>query len=219
MTQINVSQILRLTAGILACWLGLIASVQATEIQMQVQAATPISPSPTGKLLTIEDAVRIGLDNHPRIKSANERVGSQQAVLGQQMSAYYPTISMSNSYRTSQSSTNGGNDHAADAFSSQAIANMTLYNFGKREGNVQAARETLDATKNDYETTNQDIVLSIKQAYYVYLGSQALVKVRQDTVRSRELLVRQARGFYEVARGRESMSPERKRIYTARKPI
>ena len=139
--------------------------------------------------------MRIGLDNHPRIKASNERVGSQQAVLGQQMSAYYPTISMNNSYRTTQSSTNWGNDHAADAFSSQAIVNMTLYNFGKREGNVQAARETLDATKYDYDTTNQDIVLSIKQAYYVYLGTQALVRVRQDTVRSRELLVRQARGF------------------------
>jgi outer membrane protein len=218
MTQTNVSQILRLTAGILACWLGLIASVQAAEIQMQVQAApaTPASPSPTGKLLTIEDAVRIGLDNHPRIKSANERVGSQQAVLGQQMSAYYPTISMANSYRTTQSSTNGGNDHAADAFSSQAIANMTLYNFGKREGNVQAARDTLDATKNDYETTNQDIVLSIKQAYYIYLGSQALVKVRQDTVRSRELLVRQARGFYEVGtRARIDVARAEANLYSA----
>ena len=200
MTQTNVSQILRLTAGILACWLGLSASVQAAEIQMQVQAtpATPTSPSPTGKLLTIEDAVRIGLDNHPRIKASNERVGSQQAVLGQQMSAYYPTISMVNSYRTTQSSTNGGNDHAADAFSSQAIANYTLYNFGKREGNVQAARDTLDATKYDYDSTKQDIVLSITQAYYVYLASQALVTVRQATVKSRDQLVRQARGFYEV---------------------
>ena len=218
MTQINVSQIFRLTAGILVCWLGLSASVQAAEIQMQVQAtpATPASPSPTGKLLTIEDAVRIGLDNHPRIKASNERVGSQQAVLGQQMSAYYPTISMANSYRTTQSSTNGGNDHAADAFSSQAIANMTLYNFGKREGNVQAARETLDATKYDYETTNQDIVLSIKQAYYIYLGSQALVRVRQDTVRSRELLVRQARGFYEVGtRARIDVARAEANLYSA----
>jgi outer membrane protein len=218
MTQINVSQIFRLTAGILVCWLGLIASVRAAEIQMQVQAApaTPASPSPTGKLLTIEDAVRIGLDNHPRIKSANERVGSQQAVLGQQMSAYYPTISMSNQYRTTQSSTNGGNDHAADSFSSQAIFAWTLYNFGKREGNVQAARETLDATQNDYETTNQDIVLSIKQAYYIYLGSQALVRVRQETVRSRELLVRQARGFYEVGtRARIDVARAEANLYSA----
>jgi outer membrane protein TolC len=41
-------------------------------------------------------------------------------------------------------------------------------------------------------------MLAVKQAYYVYLGAQELVRVRQDTVRSRELLVRQARGFYEV---------------------
>ena len=182
-----------------AGWLFMV-SAQAAEIQMQVQAApaTPGSPSPTGKLLTIEDAVRIGLENHPRIKSAGERILSQQAVLGQQMSAYYPTVSLSNQFRTSVSSSDGGNDHSADLASSIANFNMILYNFGKREGNVQAARETLGATQQDYATTTQDTVLSIKQAYYVYLGTQALVKVRQDTVRNRELLVGQARGFFEV---------------------
>jgi outer membrane protein len=193
--------------------------LQAAEIQMQVQATPPApgSLSPTGKLLTIEDAVRIGLDNHPRIRSASERIGSQQAILGQQTAAYYPTISLSNQYRTSQSSTNGGNDHAADSFSSQASFNLTLYNFGKREGNVQAARETLDATKQDYGTTTQDTVLSIKQSYYVYLASQALVKVRQDTVRNRELLVRQARGFYEVGtRARIDVARAEANLYTAR---
>ena len=41
-------------------------------------------------------------------------------------------------------------------------------------------------------------MLQIKQAYYVYLASQALVTVRQATVKSRDQLVRQARGFYEV---------------------
>ncbi len=179
---------------------GTVRLVAAAEIQLQVQAApsTQGSLSPTGKLLTIEDAVRIGLDNHPRIKSANERVGSQEAVLGQQMAAYYPTINFNNRYQTSQSSTSGGADRANDTFSSQASFNMTLYNFGKREGNVQAARDTLDATRQDYATTTQDIVLAIKQAYYVYLGAQELVRVRQETVRSRDLLVRQARGFYEV---------------------
>jgi outer membrane protein TolC len=179
---------------------GHIGPVAAAEIQLQVQAAPAAQQalSPTGKLLTIQDAVEIGLENHPRIKSASERVGSQEAVLGQQMSAYYPTVNFNNRYTTAQSSTSGGADAASESYASQAIFNMTLYNFGKREGNVQAARETLNATKQDYATTTQDIVLSIKQAYYVYLGAQELVRVRQETVRSRELLVRQARGFYEV---------------------
>jgi len=190
----------RMCAISLAAGCLFMVSAQAAEIQMQVQAApaTPGSPSPTGKLLTIEDAVRIGLENHPRIKSAGERILSQQAVLGQQMSAYYPTVNLSNQFRTSVSSSDGGNDHSADLASSIANFSMILYNFGKREGNVQAARETLGATQQDYATTTQDTVLAIKQAYYVYLGNQALVKVRQDTVRNRELLVGQARGFFEV---------------------
>ena len=75
----------------------------------------------------------------------------------------------------------------------------------------------MDATKQDYGTTTQDTVLSIKQSYYVYLGSQAIVKVRQDTVRNRELLVRQARGFYEVGtRARIDVARAEANLYTAR---
>jgi outer membrane protein len=205
----------------IAYWVSSVAFTKiaaAAEIQMQVQAVPPPQSalSPTGKLLTIEDAVRIGLDNHPRVKAANERVASQQAVLGQQMSAYYPTLNLSNQYRTTQSSSDGGAPEAFESYSSQANFSMILYNFGKREGNVQAARETVDVTKQDYATTNQDIILSIKQAYYVYLAAQALVRVRQETVRSRELLVRQAQGFYEVGtRARIDVARAEANLFTA----
>ena len=189
-----------LIACVLAQAAALTSVSQAAEIQMQVQAlpGTQASPSPTGRLLTLEDAVRIGLENHPRIKSANERVLSQQAILGQQMAAYYPTISLNNQYRTSQTLRSNESTTASETFISQALATMTLYNFGKREGNVQAARETLGAVQQDYATTVQDRVLDIKSAYYNYLRGQAFVKVAQSTLRNRELLVRQAKGFFEV---------------------
>ncbi len=199
MTGWKVNSVWLILAYCLLGWCGP-TPAQGAEIQMQVQAAppTPSAQSPTGQLLTISDAVRIGLENHPRIKSSNERILSQQAVVGQQMAAYYPTVNLANLYRTSLASSSGGASSANEAYSSIANFNMTLYNFGQREGNVQASRETLNATKQDYTTTTQDIVLAIKQAYYVYLATQALVKVRRETVRSRELLVRQAKGFFEV---------------------
>ncbi len=209
------------TTWLLACALTQVAALaavaHAAEIQMQIQAVpgaqAPLSP--TGKLLTIEDAVRIGLENHPRIRQANERILSQQAIVGQQTSAYYPTVSLSNQYETGQRTT-VGNERASEGYSSQFSFNQTLYNFGKREGNVQAARETLGAVQQDYATTNQDIILSIKQAYYVYLGSQAIVVVRKDTVRNRELLVRQARGFFEVGtRARIDVARAEANLYTA----
>ena len=190
---------------------------RAADVALQIQTAPATQVPPQQKLLTIEDAVRIGLDNHPRIRAAQERVGSQEAVLGQQMSAYYPVINFSNSYRTTNSSTTSAGSNAFDTFISQANLSMTLYNFGKREGTVEAARETVDASRQDYLTTSQDIVLSIKQAYYIYLGVQAIVTVRQETVRNRELLVRQARGFYEVGtRARIDVARAEANLYTAR---
>jgi outer membrane protein len=217
---VNVSHRSRLTASILGCWLGFATPVLAAEIQMQVQApptSSQTSPSPTGKLLTIEDAVRIGLDNHPRIKAAGERISSQNAILGQQMGAYYPTVSVSNVYRTgTQSGTTGYSLTGVDFYQSNVAFNMTLYNFGKREGNVQAARETVDASKQDYDTTTQDIVLAIKQAYYSYLTAQAIVNVRKDTVRDRDLLVKQAQGFFEVGtRARIDVARAEANLYTA----
>ena len=191
--------------------------VRAADVALQVQAAPATQTPPQDKLLTIEEAVRIGLENHPRIRAARERIGSQEAILGQQMADYYPTINFNNSYRTTNSSTTSAGSNAFDTFTSQANMNLTLYNFGKREGNVQAARETVDVTRQDYLTTSQDIVLSIKQAYYIYLGVQAVVTVRQETVRNRELLVRQARGFYEVGtRARIDVARAEANLYTAR---
>jgi outer membrane protein len=166
--------------------------------------------------LTLDEAVQIALENHPNIRAAKERVGAQQAVLGQQMSAYYPTIGLSNQYRTSQSSTSGGAEDASESYSSQANVNMTLYNFGKREGAVQAARETLDAANYNYKTTVDSIVLGVKQAYYGYLQARAIVQVREETVKSRDLLVRQARAFYEVGtRARIDVARAESNLYTA----
>lgn len=187
--------------------------------------AVPASPAPAGQvkeetksqLLKLEEAVRIALENHPRIRAAGEKVGAQQAVLGQQFSAYYPTVTESNSYRTSNAT--GGGDVSArsfDRFTGQASFNMTLYNFGKREGNVQSARDTLEATEYDYRTTVSDIVLGAKQAYFAYLQARALLRVREETVKDRELLAQQARGFFEVGtRARIDVARAEANLYTA----
>jgi outer membrane protein TolC len=160
----------------------------------QAQAAGAKDPN----VLTLDEAVLTALANHPNLKAARERVAAQEAVLGQQMSAYFPTVALSNLYRTSQTSSDGGADSASDFYNSQFTFNFILYNFGKREGAVQAARDTLSATGYNYRATVDGVVLGAKQSYYLLLGTIAIVKVRDETVKNRELLVKQARGFYEV---------------------
>ena len=204
------------------------ALLLATSYPVLSQAAdtpAPVQPLPAqttspqaANVLTLDDAIQIALDNHPSIKASRERIGAQQAVLGQQMAAYYPTIAMNNFYQTSTQvgSNVGATNRAFDTVVSRTGVNMMLYNFGKREGTVQAAQDTLDATGFNYKTTVDGVILGVKQAYYFYLGAKAIVAVREETVKSRQLLVNQARGFYEVGtRARIDVVRAESNLYTA----
>ncbi|HXK30498.1 MAG TPA: TolC family protein [Candidatus Binatia bacterium] len=210
------------TAKQIGFWLGVLfllspgkgqsADAPAPAIQMTRQATDPGA----AQMLTLDDALLIALDNHPNLQAARERIGAQQAVVGQQMAAYYPTVSLSNEYETSRTGKASEQTFAGESFSSVAKFGMTLYNFGKREGAVQAARETLSATSYNYKTTVDSVILGVKQAYYVYLGAKAIVKVREEQVQSRDLLVRQARAFYEVGtRARIDVVRAESNLYTA----
>jgi TolC family type I secretion outer membrane protein len=168
-----------------------------------VAAQAPVSAPPgaqAGKPLTLDEVVRIALENHSSVKSAQFQIKAQDAAVHQQMAAYYPTVNFINSYRTSNtvSGTSATASRAFDSVSSAANVSMTLYNFGKREGLVQSARDTLDATQYAYNTTANNIVLAVKQSYYGVLQANALLRVNEDTVKSREVTLRQAQGFYDV---------------------
>jgi len=170
-----------------------------------------------GTGLTLDEVVRTALENHSSVKSAQYQVGAQDAVLHQQMAAYYPTISFSNTYRTANSGGSSSNaSKGFDSFTGAGNASMTLYNFGKREGAVQSARDTLDATQYAYNTTANNIVLAVKQAYYGVLQANALLRVNEDTVRDREETLRQTQGFYDVGtKPRSDVTQAQANLYLA----
>jgi outer membrane protein TolC len=171
------------------------ADVQSPPPQLSLQLSEPKG----GPVLTLDEAIQTALENNPSIIAAKERISAQQAVVGQQMGAYYPTVVSVERYQTgTQSGGTGVSTTASDFFTGGAAVAMTLYNFGKREGTVQAAKETLTAVGFNYKTTVDSVVFSVKQAYYAYLGARAIVQVREETVKSRDLLVRQAQAFFEV---------------------
>ena len=168
------------------------------EILFEISASKAAQES-AGKVLTIEQAVRIALDNQPRIRAAQERVKAQQAVVGQAKSAYYPSITFSNTYRSSLvSGTTSTSQDAFDFFSSASNINWTIYNFGRREGIVREAKDTLDSRRFAERTSVDDVILNVMRLYYRSIAVKALVRVREDTLKDRELLVRQAKGFFEV---------------------
>jgi outer membrane protein TolC len=193
--------------------------IVAAEVPAQTQPQPARTAAPqANNILTLDEAIQIALENHPSIRASKERIGAQEAVVGQQMAAYYPLINMNNFYRTGTQSgtTTGVTPNGFDTFFSAGSLNLVLYNFGKREGNVQSARDTLDATGFNYKTTVDGVVLGVKQSYFTYLGLRAIVKVREDTVKNRQLLANQAQGFFEVGtRARIDVARAESNLYLA----
>jgi outer membrane protein TolC len=189
------------------------ADSQVSTGQPPTQAAQRQDPN----VLTLDEALLLALENHPSLSAARERVASQRAVLGQQIAGYYPTVNMTNQYRSgTESGTTATSPAGFDFFNSQLNFSMILYNFGKREGAVQAARETLNASDYNYKTTVDAVILGVKQAYYAYLQARAIVNVREEIVKSRDLLVQQARGFFDVGtRARIDVVRAESNLYTA----
>lgn len=202
----HIKQRLGQTSGIalLLLVVGLFLFPMTARAQSPASSAPAMSAGKTAlgmaaKPLTLEDAIMLALDEQPRIKAAQERVKAQRAVVGQAKSAYYPTIGFNTSYRRSTSA--GRTRTTSEPFNfytGSTFMNWTIYDFGRREGSVRGERDSLDATQYAQRTSAEDVVLAVKQAYYRYLQVTVLVRVREDTVKDRELLVRQAKGFFEV---------------------
>jgi TolC family type I secretion outer membrane protein len=177
----------------------------------------PPGTAQAGTGLALEEVVRTALENHSSIKSAAYQTDAQDALLHQQMAAYYPNITFNNFYRTNN--TGGRFDQAAKAFdtlSSVANVSMTLYNFGKREGNVQSARDTLEATQYSANATANNVVLAAKQAYYGVLQANALLNVNEETVKDREATLKQTQSFYDVGtRPKSDVTQAQANLYLA----
>ena len=151
------------------------------------------SPPPA---LTLQEAESVARKNHPAIRAANQRVRVQEAVLKRAEAAYYPTAGVRGSYENRP--TVEGPNAEDNLFSTTGQVNWLVSDFGRREGTVRREQETLEARRFSERTSVEDIVLNVRRAFFDYLRAEALVRVEQDTVKDRETLVRQARGFFDV---------------------
>ncbi len=179
--------------------------------------APPPGTAQAGKGLALEEVVRTALENHSNVKSAAFQTRAQDAVLHQQMKDYYPNVTFNNFYRTNN--TGGRSENASNAFdtlSSVASLNLILYNFGKREGTVQSARDTLDAFQYSYNATTNNVVLAAKTAYYGVIKANALLNVNEETVKDREATLKQTQSFYDVGtRPRSDVTQAEADLYLA----
>jgi len=164
------------------------------------------------ELLTLQRCVEIAVMRHPTILAGQNNVGASQSRVGQAQSNYYPQIGLSGAYNrikpitgaqrlvsTGVDGTSAGNlTSSFDQFSGSVSLSQNIYDFGKTSSQVDIQKFNLDASRSNLETTIEQVLLNVKQAYYGVLRAQRNRVVAVDTVKQFQLHLDQAKGFYEV---------------------
>jgi NodT family efflux transporter outer membrane factor (OMF) lipoprotein len=131
------------------------------------------------------------LQRRPDIAAAERTMKAQNAAIGVAISAYYPTISLSGAAGFTQAPLDGLLHTANYAWSLGASATETIFDFGERAGEVQAARAQYDASVASYRnivlTAFEDVENDLSGLRILQNQSNALDKAVQHSIRGSQI--------------------------------
>ena len=155
-------------------------------------AAAPGAPPPelppdlAGRIaqLKLTDVIDIALRNNTATSAAWADARAAAASYGAAKGQYYPTIALNGTATTIRRTVPAAGQQAVkQQFYGPALTlSWLLLDFGGRSGSVGQARAALLAADWTHNATLQTVVLSVEQAYFLYLGTKALVDAQQTTL-------------------------------------
>jgi len=153
--------------------------------------APPAASAPLS--LSLQDAERMAVQNHPRIQSSESLATAASAQVREARAGYYPTATASLTGVESETNSRiaaGGlnNPSVYDRYSNGLYVAQLLTDFGRTHELVKSSNLHAQAQKENVVTTRAQVLLGVDQAYFGLLKSQAVLKVAQETVKDRQLV-------------------------------
>jgi outer membrane protein TolC len=162
----------------------------------------PGPPQVVGRLLTLDEAVNIALDNQPQIAARLGDYAAARFRVDQALSPLLPQITGTWTAARTQSAGATVTGAAETTWTTTNIARVSLsqllFDFGKNLAAVDAQRKLAEVALEDVELQRQLLSLSVKEAYTNILFAQRLIRVNEQALQRAELNLRSARGFFDV---------------------
>lgn len=158
-----------------------------------VSAQTPPAPPPR---LTLQDAVGLAVQNHPQVLTAQHEINVANQQIIEARAPYYPAVTAdaTGSEANHTARIGAGFLNAPSLFTrlGQGVNfSQLITDVGRTSNLVASSRLQAQASTQNYQATRYDIVLQVNRAYYDVLHSQSVVRVAEETVAARQLLLDQ----------------------------
>jgi outer membrane protein len=167
-------------------------AVLAPALAYGLLAQTASTPPP----LTLKDAEALAIKNHPQVQAAQLNYEASQQAVAQARAAYYPTLQgdITASQANPQARIGAGYltmSRLWDRFGQGVTLSQLVTDSGRTRNLVASSRLQAQAGSQQVQATRYDVLLRVNQTYFQALQAQALVKVADETVAARQLLVDQ----------------------------
>jgi outer membrane protein len=137
--------------------------------------------------LTVQDAIDLTIKNYPLIKEKQEELKAAEYKIEQQKSSYYPKLEGEVDYSRLgplQTIEFGGiafNLSPAYNFNTDLLASATLYDFGKRNSEVELYSSMEQSTKDDINLVKTSLAYQTVGTFYtiIFLNQSVAVKDTQ----------------------------------------
>ncbi|HEY1722050.1 MAG TPA: TolC family protein [Magnetospirillaceae bacterium] len=163
----------------------------------------PVSAAePAASTLTLAQAQQIALQNHPTVRLSNFDVSAAQALVDVAKSSYYPQVGASavrafagDGTRIGTTGTGITDPTILQRESVGVNVSQLITDFGKTDSLVDASKDALQAQIAVGQETREAVLLSVTQAYFDLLRTQALLKVADSTFKQRDTLLGQIKSL------------------------
>jgi outer membrane protein len=147
--------------------------------------------------LTLADAEKLALKNHPQIAAANYRALAAQEVVTETRAGFFPNVNL---YADAVGAENedarilaGGinNPSIYDRLAGGLAVSQLITDFGRTANLSASSKLQAQAEKQNANATREQVLLQVNLRYFNALQAQAVLQVAQQTVVTRHLLLDQ----------------------------
>jgi len=168
---------------------------QATS-HAQAPAANRTTPPAASQWLTLAEAQAIALRNRPSLLAAQYTAQQAGAMTSEARSAYFPQVFDNATGADAENNsriTAGGlnNPIIYDRFADGVVIDQLATDFGRTHSLVKSADLEARSQLQNAAATREDVLLQVDEAYFRALEAEAVLKVSQQVVGARQLVVNQ----------------------------
>ncbi len=152
--------------------------------------------TPPMQPLSLKDAEALALKNHPLILAAQNEVLTADEHIVETKSAYYPVVNGEITGSQANQNSRMGAGFLTDSrlfsrFGQGFEFSQLVTDSGRTPNLVASSKLEAQASQQTLLTNKYDVLLAVDRAYFEVLRAQALVKVAEETVAARQILLDQ----------------------------